>query len=238
MKSEQRKCNLTSTCSSSSGVAQQDLGRTYRHGRETVEFSVKGPIGISINDDHLTNSGCAALDLLFTTPSRVGEITFRNYYTMWLSILVKVKLNAPSEDEGTTVGSQPLSSTYGKDDNVSDWLKSVPRKVIMPYPHYETGSQDIVSIPATESIVEWKNLVAMRLILRQPSPVWKTFHVEEINVYKDLPRRGPNKESPAESLMLLIKKQTVAALKWIPNSENMTQRGPGGAYEFSNLPQP
>ncbi|KAK6626003.1 hypothetical protein RUM43_006307 [Polyplax serrata] len=216
--------------------SQQDISRTFRHGRETVEFSVKGPIGVSISDDQLTNSGCAALDLIFTAPSKVGEITFRNYYTMWLSILVKTKVTPSLDDIPGNMNFLSSPSNYGKEDSISEWTKSVPKKVIMPYPHYETGSQDVVSIVASESLVEWKNLVAMRLILRQPSPVWKTFHVEEINVYKDVPRRAPNKESSAESLMLLIKRQTIAALKWIPNTESNTQSS--GGYEFSNLPQP
>lgn len=42
-----------------------------------------------------------------------------------------------------------------------------------------------------QSQVEWKNVLTFRLVLRQPSPVWRTFHVEELNVYHDLPRRVP-----------------------------------------------
>lgn len=34
-------------------------------------------------------------------------------------------------------------------------------------------------------------MLTFRLVLRQPSPVWRTFHVEELNVYRDLPRRIP-----------------------------------------------
>jgi hypothetical protein len=34
-------------------------------------------------------------------------------------------------------------------------------------------------------------VLAFRLVLRQPSPIWCTFHVEELNVYHDLPRRVP-----------------------------------------------
>lgn len=237
MQSEIGKCSTPST-SSCSNTNLQDATKSYRHERETVEFSVKGPVGISLNDDSITNSGCAVLDLIFSMPSQVGEITFRNYYTMWLSILVKINLNFSDNDNAGNNTSNASSANNCKSDTTTDWIKSVPKKIIMPYPHYETGSQDIVCIPATESIVEWKNLIAMRLILRQPSPVWKTFHVEEINVYKDLPRRGgANKESPAESLMLLVKKQTIASLKWIPKTEHVPNET-FGAYEFSNLPQP
>ena len=42
-----------------------------------------------------------------------------------------------------------------------------------------------------QSNIEWKNVLTLRLVLRQPSPVWRTFHIEELNVYHDLPRRVP-----------------------------------------------
>lgn len=234
MRPEPGRGNSPSAASSSGGL--YDGARGHRHGRETVEFSVKGPVGVNINDEQLTNSGCAVLDLLFAAPSQVGELTFRNYYTMWLTVLIKTKLSPTDPASGTNIGSLPTNTPH-KEDAISDWTMSVPRKVLMQYPHQETGSHDMVSISCAESTVEWRNLVAMRVVLRQPSPVWRTFHIEEINVYKDLPRRAPNKESASDSLMLLIKRQTIAALKWVPNTEN-NSHGYTGAYEFNSLPQP
>ena len=52
----------------------------------------------------------------------------------------------------------------------------------MPNPHAESGSQDIVSIPAQESMVSLHDVTALRFILRQPSPSWKTFLIESIAV--------------------------------------------------------
>ena len=52
----------------------------------------------------------------------------------------------------------------------------------MPDPHTETGSQDVIVINATESLVSLHDVTALRFILRQPSPNWKTFNVEEIAV--------------------------------------------------------
>lgn len=40
-----------------------------------------------------------------------------------------------------------------------------------------------------QSAAPWTELVAMRLVLRQPSPSWHTFHVEEIHVFAEPPRR-------------------------------------------------
>jgi len=39
-----------------------------------------------------------------------------------------------------------------------------------------------------------------RLVLRQPSPVWHTFHIEELNVYRDLPRRVPRPVQHSHSI--------------------------------------
>lgn len=105
----------------------------------------------------------------------------------------------------------------------------------MPYPHHETGSHDLVSICCSESCHEWRDLMAIRLVLRQPSPVWRTFHIEEINVYRDMPRFAPGKDNEAESLITLIKRQTINALKWAPTTEG---QGQTGAYEFTSLPLP
>ena len=52
----------------------------------------------------------------------------------------------------------------------------------MPDPHTESGSQDIIIIPSQESMVGLHDVTALRFILRQPSPNWKTFNIEEIAV--------------------------------------------------------
>ena len=64
----------------------------------------------------------------------------------------------------------------------SDWSISIQNKVLMPDPHTETGSQDVVVISATESLVSLHGVTALRFLLRQPSPNWKSFNVEEIAV--------------------------------------------------------
>ena len=66
--------------------------------------------------------------------------------------------------------------------SASDWTISVQNKILMPDPHTETGSQDVIVINATESLVSLHDVTALRFILRQPSPNWKTFNVEEIAV--------------------------------------------------------
>jgi hypothetical protein len=45
--------------------------RPRRSGSETVEFSVKGPVAVSLDEEEVTSPGCSVLDLQFSTPSQV-----------------------------------------------------------------------------------------------------------------------------------------------------------------------
>ncbi|XP_075213653.1 uncharacterized protein LOC142319864 [Lycorma delicatula] len=95
----------------------------------------------------------------------------------------------------------------------------------------------------------------MRLVLRQPSPIWRVFHVEEINLYVDLPRltaknslnnsSGTTTTEQYDKLLALIRRQTLAALNWTPSDSKSAssripiqdqQKGSCG-YEITKLPQ-
>jgi hypothetical protein len=41
-------------------------------GSEIVEFSVKGPVAVSLDEDEAATPGCSMLDLQFSTPSEVS----------------------------------------------------------------------------------------------------------------------------------------------------------------------
>jgi hypothetical protein len=44
----------------------------HRSGSETVEFSVKGPVAISLDEQEFSSPGCSVLDLQFSTPSQAS----------------------------------------------------------------------------------------------------------------------------------------------------------------------
>ncbi|CAB3375894.1 Hypothetical predicted protein [Cloeon dipterum] len=183
------------------------------HGKE-VEFTVRGPrfVTFDLEDDHRIRPGACILDIVFPAPRKVGELIFRNYYTAWVSVLVKM---APSAAATTSnAGKAGPSSRAGGavDDSSSPWQLAVPRRVIMPHPHYETGSHDLISISATESVLDWSNLLGIRILLQQPSPVWRTFHIEQITVLRDLPRRM-NAQNEEDSMAEKLSNQTVTALR-------------------------
>ena len=66
-----------------------------------------------------------------------------------------------------------------------EWVVAIKRRKLMDNPHYETGSQDEVVILASESRVPLEEVIGMRFILRQPSPEWRIFSLEEISVYRE-----------------------------------------------------
>lgn len=104
----------------------------------------------------------------------------------------------------------------------------------MSNPHLEHGSHDLVSLVATDSLIEWKKILAIRLYLHQPSPIWRTYYVGEINVYKDLPRLGskmskqqrkaakPDTSSAtvANRIIHVLKRQTTQSIQWKPSEVN------------------
>ena len=65
----------------------------------------------------------------------------------------------------------------------SDWVVSIQNKDLMSDPHCETGSQDVVAISAAnESLITLHEVTALRFLLRQPSPNWKSFSINDITV--------------------------------------------------------
>ncbi|XP_071439051.1 uncharacterized protein [Hetaerina americana] len=157
--------------------------------RDPLDFSIRGPVAVSLDDEQLTSPGCSVIDLLFPTPTHVGELVFRNYYTGWISVLVRPVCMTSSESLDEVRSDRTKHAT-------SPWSVSIGRKTLMAQPHQEVGSHDLISVVATESVAPWIGLSAMRLVLRQPSPSWRTFLVEEVAVYRDLPRRLPRPTAP------------------------------------------
>ncbi|XP_073414996.1 aminomethyltransferase, mitochondrial isoform X4 [Dendrobates tinctorius] len=60
----------------------------------------------------------------------------------------------------------------------------------MPNPHMEEGSQDYVSVCRQQMACAADNVTSLRLVLRQPSPVWLSFTLEELQI------NPPGRQSP------------------------------------------
>nr|CAD7609681.1 unnamed protein product [Timema genevievae] len=254
------------------GIGRQVLSQvdyTAEDGEiKRLSFDMRGPIRINLDKIEGT-CGCAVIDLLFPAPICVGELVFYNYYTAWVTILVpsqppqtqedqhnssKITMepnqNTASDiDKKSSQGAIPRSSSKQKE--LGGWTVSIRKHLLMKHPHYEEGSQDFVSIPATKSEVKWNNLVAMRLLLFQPSPYWQTFHIEQINLYREVPPPVPepilnilgviqeldlNRQN--NSLLSLMHFQTQASLdRNHCTDKDDTEPVTGNSYEFTNLPK-
>ena len=171
--------------------------------RVSIPFSQRGPIPIHLEDSYSGSpTGCAVIDVIFPQGEEVSEVRFRNSYTAWLTVLVKFDQSAhpqftPRREmlvrgdavAGAAAGQQ--GEPGGKVGEVvsgrarMEWVVAIKRRKLMESPHYETGSQDEVVLTASESRVPLEEVIAMRFILRQPSPDWRAFSLEEISVYRE-----------------------------------------------------
>ncbi|KAK8388992.1 hypothetical protein O3P69_020754 [Scylla paramamosain] len=136
--------------------------------RETVTFAQSGPTPVCVDEGTLpSRTGCYVITLTFPQPTQVGEITFRNHYTWAVGVHV-LRATSSTSSSGGVVGAGLLGGEAGGD---AAWVWKDPA--------------------AWQSRIDWQDVIGMRLVLRQPSPVWRTFFIEEITAYRELPRLPP-----------------------------------------------
>jgi len=126
---------------------------------------VKKPVFLKVGDstNDIFKSGVSVIDIIFPGNSNVqlGKLIFKNSYTA--SITVKLKV---LDDVGSEM-----------------WKTAVKNFTLMPHPHFETGSQDRFTIFTNEIIKPSCKVIMVRLILKQPSPHWSNFSIEEIKCF-------------------------------------------------------
>lgn len=112
------------------------------------------------------NSGCSVIDVTFPSIQQVeiGSISFSNNYTASLSL----KFKTTSDDT---------------------WKICLKNFELMSLPHCEEGSQDKFTIKNNQMLLPIKDAVLVRIILRQPSPHWLNFSIEDLSFFP------PNKMS-------------------------------------------
>ncbi|XP_038666735.1 nicolin-1 isoform X3 [Scyliorhinus canicula] len=98
-------------------------------------------------------------------------ITFKNYYTAFLTVRLQRRV--------TTEGVE-----MAVDRKLLKWKTCIRNMCLMPNPHTENGSQNYFSISRDQMLFEPDDVMTVRLILRQPSPVWLTFTIEDIKMYE------------------------------------------------------
>ncbi|XP_069796016.1 nicolin-1 [Narcine bancroftii] len=148
---------------------------------DCIACIIKSPIALQSGDLKTDSAkpGVYVIEVTFPkeTNTNVRKITFKNYYTAFLTIRIQQRVAAESNK------------------TLLKWKTCLHNMCLMPNPHTENGSQDYFSIDRHQMLLEPNDVKALRLILRQPSPVWLNFTLEDIKVYECSPNkdkeRGP-----------------------------------------------
>ncbi|XP_073414988.1 nicolin-1 isoform X1 [Dendrobates tinctorius] len=140
--------------------------------QQAAPCSIRTPVPLQVGDGS-SDPGVRVIDVTFpaATPQNIQEISFRNFYTAFL-----------------TVKFQQLRPTATKKSKT--WRTCVRNLPLMPIPHMEEGSQDYVSVCRQQMACAADNVTSLRLVLRQPSPVWLSFTLEELQI------NPPGRQSP------------------------------------------
>ncbi|XP_039083923.1 nicolin-1 isoform X2 [Hyaena hyaena] len=139
--------------------------------RVSVPCHVKGTVALQVGDVRTSQGrpGVLVIDVTFPSvpPFELQEIVFKNYYTAFLSIRVRQH-----------------TSTH----TPAKWVTCLRDYCLMPDPHSEEGAQEYVSLFKHQMLCDMARVLELRLILRQPSPLWLSFTVEELQIYQQGPK--------------------------------------------------
>lgn len=158
---------------------------------------VKKPVLLRVGDlASEFRSGVSVVDIILpgTNAVQVGKLTFKNSYTASITVNLKVYDHAGAEQ----------------------WKCLVKNYTLMPHPHLETGSQDFFVINVKKTDEPPPQVIMMRLILRQPSPHWSSFGVEEIKCFLCSPMN------------------TSSVPEWLHDSDSQNPRGIKAIQNVSN----
>ncbi|XP_016660346.2 nicolin-1-like [Acyrthosiphon pisum] len=145
------------------------VSSSAENNHNSIEFGAT-VIPIYLNINHQKNPDynpkCTAMILDFgSIPQDVGEIYFKNYYTYIISILVMKISNNDSKRS-------------------KKWYIAIRQKKLRNNVHTEFESQDYECIKSSESEIDWSDLYKIKLILRQPSPNWSNFGIDDVKVIR------------------------------------------------------
>uniref|UniRef100_A0A8C5UCV4 Nicolin 1 n=1 Tax=Malurus cyaneus samueli TaxID=2593467 RepID=A0A8C5UCV4_9PASS len=130
---------------------------------------------------------------------QVQEIVFRNFYTAFLS--VRVQRPGPG-------GSRR-------------WVTCLRDLCLMPCPHTEEGSQDYFCLRRHQMLCDMDQVTAMRFILRQPSPVWLHFTIEDLQIFPP-GQKSPQKDFPSWLSQLTPPEQPASLHGELPDPEKVS----------------
>ena len=124
-------------------------------------------------------SGCKAIDVQLHRPTDISVIRFRNNYTYAVSVLYQsAAATGPSLEADAHSGTSINRGTAG------DWKVGVSDHTLMPSCHCDSPSaQKWVELGKETFQSRLEDVTKLRFILRQPSPHWREFGIEDISCY-------------------------------------------------------
>lgn len=118
-------------------------------------------------------SGCQSLDVQLHRPADVRVIRFRNNYTYAVTVLYQ------SATASGATQADPIASQNGE-----EWKVGVANHVLMPSCHCDSPSaQGWVEFGKETFSNRLDDVMKLKFILRQPSPHWREFGIENISCY-------------------------------------------------------
>ncbi|XP_014808972.1 PREDICTED: nicolin-1 [Calidris pugnax] len=101
------------------------------------------------------------------------------------------------------------------------WVTCLRNYCLMPCPHTEEGSQDYFSLHRHQMLCDMDQVTAMRFILRQPSPVWLHFTIEELQIFPP-GQKSPQKDFPSWLSQLTPPEQPASLHGELPDPEKVS----------------
>ena len=140
---------------------------------------------------HTPQSGCQVMDVELHQPcSQISIIRFRNHYTHAITVLYQSSVapepTALTQDHSnaTTARAPNMFKSQGSGGPGGDWKVGVAKHVLMPLCHCESpDAQKWVELGQSDFQGKLEGVVRLRLILRQPSPRWRQFGIENFSCY-------------------------------------------------------
>ena len=155
---------------------------SYGRGSTTTAFST------SDHGHHAPCSGCQVVDVELHQPfSQISIIRFRNQYTYAITILFQSSV-APETSLLTQVHTkataQALNMFQSHGSGCGEWKVGVTKHIIMPSCHCDSpDAQKWVELGQSAFQGKLEDVVRLRLILRQPSPHWRQFGIENFSCF-------------------------------------------------------
>ena len=129
-------------------------------------------------------SGCQVVDVHIHNPipETIEYVTFRNYYTYSITIQFRAK-----DVSGRVSGI-----------NTDPWQLCIRDFQLMPNCHCEQGAQDWVVLSKKQFLNNLDDVTVLRMILKQPSPHWKEFGIQEFRCFQK-PKSKPLPPHPGRT---------------------------------------